>query len=148
MRSVAKAIDAEPARISGFAIGPITDQSRTKQRRDGDVIVMVRQMKTESCIGCSEFRIATVNGVAGKARSIAQIFPVRSTISALAIGPAKPRNTNTIANFEFRICFFSDLFDVADDLVAWYQRQFGIRQLAIDHVKIGPAHRTSRDSHE
>jgi hypothetical protein len=57
-------------------------------------------MKTESCIGDSKFRITAINGIAGKSRSIAQIFPVRSTISALAIGPAEPRNTDAISDRE------------------------------------------------
>jgi hypothetical protein len=33
-------------------------------------------------------------------------------------------------------------------LVTWYKREFWIRQFAIDHVKIGPAHRARRDSHK
>ena len=148
MRGITKAINAESARISGFAIGTITDQPRAKQRRNLDIIVTVRQMKTESCIGDSEFRITAIDGVAGETRSIAQIFPVRSTIGAFAIGPAKPRNADTVANFEFRIYFFSDLFDIANNLVTWYERQFWIRQFAIDHVKIGPAHRARNDSHK
>src|SRR6266487_4725168 len=127
MRSVTKAINPKPARIPGFAIGAIANQPRAKQRRNIDIIVTVRQMKTESSIGGSEFRITTINGIAGKARLIAQIFPVRSTKSAFAIGPTKPGNANTVANLKFRIYFFSDLFHMANNLVTWYQRQFWVR---------------------
>src|SRR6185437_513404 len=110
MRGVTKAINAKPARIPCFAIGAIADQPRTKQRRNLDIIIAVGQMKTESSIGDSEFRITTINCIPGKARLVAQILPVRSTKSALAIGPAKPRNTDTVANLKFRIYVFSDLF--------------------------------------
>ena len=75
--------------------------TRTKKRRNLDIIVAGRQMKTESTIGEGEFRVTTINGIAGKARLIAQIFPVRSTKNAFAIGPAEPRNANTVANLEF-----------------------------------------------
>src|SRR4029077_7520869 len=126
MRGVTKAINAKPARIPCFAIGAITDQPGAKQRRNLDIIVVVRQMKTESSVGDSEFRITTVNGIAGKARLIAQIFPVRSTKSAFAIRPAKPRNTDTVANFKFRTYFFSDLFHTSNNLVTWYERPFWI----------------------
>ena len=71
MRGVTKAINAEFMRISGFAIGTITDQPRAKQRRNLDIIVTVRQMKTEPCICDSEFRITAVDGIAGEASSIA-----------------------------------------------------------------------------
>src|SRR4029453_10149077 len=101
MRGITEAIDAESARISGFAVGTITDQSRTKQRRNFEISVAVRQMKTESCIGNGELSVTAMDGVAGETRSIAQIFPVRSTKHTFAIGPAKPRNADTVANFKF-----------------------------------------------
>jgi hypothetical protein len=105
-------------------------------------------MKTESRIGDGELGITAINGIASKARSIAQIFTVRSTINAFTIGPAKPRNANTVANFKFRIYVFANLFHIANDLVTWYERQFWIRQFAINHMKIGSAHRACCDSHK
>jgi hypothetical protein len=57
-------------------------------------------METESCIGDNEFRGAAINRVAGKARSIAQIFTVRSTINAFAIGPTEPWNADAISDRE------------------------------------------------
>jgi hypothetical protein len=35
--------------------------------------------------------------------------------------------------------------DVADDLVAWHERQFGLRQLAIHDVQVGAAHGAGAD---
>jgi len=84
-------------------------------------------MKTESRIRHGKLGVTTIDGIAGKARSIAQILPLRSTKSAFAIGPTKPGNANAIANFKLRIYFFSNLFHMANNLVTWYERQFGIR---------------------
>jgi hypothetical protein len=84
-------------------------------------------MKTESSIGDSKLGIAAIDGVTGEARSIAQILTVRSAISAFTIGPAEPRNANTVANFKSRIYVRSDLFNAANNLVTWYERQFWIR---------------------
>jgi hypothetical protein len=35
--------------------------------------------------------------------------------------------------------------NAADNLMPGYERQSGVGKLAVDHVKIGPAHRTGRD---
>jgi len=105
-------------------------------------------MKTESGIGHSELGVTPVDGIASETRVIAQIFPTRAAISALTIGPAKPRNAYAVANFEFRIYFFSNPFDAGNDLVTWYERQLWIRQFTIGHVKVCPAHRARSDSHE
>src|SRR4029450_5767408 len=127
MCSVTKAINAKPARIPGFAIGSITNQPRAKQRCNIDIIVAVRQMKTESSIGNSKLGITAIDGVTGEPRPVAQIFPVRSTISAVAVGPTKPRNADAISDRKFRI-FLTDFFDTANNLVAWYERQFWVAQ--------------------
>jgi hypothetical protein len=83
-------------------------------------------MKTISSIGNNKLGIAAIDGVPGETRVIAQIFPVRSTVNAVAIRPPKPWNANTVANFKSRIDFFSDLFNAANYLVTWYERQFWI----------------------
>jgi hypothetical protein len=105
-------------------------------------------MKTESIISNSKFAVATVDGVTSKARSIAKVFPFRSTINAFAVGPSKPRNTNTVTNLKFRTDSFPDLFNTTNNLVAQYKRQLGIRQFAIDHVEICPAHCAGNNSHK
>src|SRR6266446_1245340 len=53
-----------------------------------------------------------------------------------------------MSNVECRRNSRADLLDVADDLVPGNQWQLRIRQLAIDHVKIGPANCARSDSHE
>ena len=71
MRGVTKAVNAELMPFSGLAVGTITDQPGTKQRRNLNIIVTVRQMKTEPFICDSEFRITAVDGIPGEASSIA-----------------------------------------------------------------------------
>src|SRR5215813_11971029 len=105
-------------------------------------------MKTESSICNGKLGIPAVDGITGETRSIAQIFPVRSTVGAFAIGPAKPRDADTLANFKLRIYFCSNFFDIANNLMAKYEWQLWIRQFAIGYMKIGPAHCARCDSHE
>ncbi len=76
MRRVAKTINAEPPRVPRFAIGAITDQAGAKQRRNLDIIVTVRQMEAEPCIGDSEFSVTAVYGVASETCVVAEILPV------------------------------------------------------------------------
>jgi hypothetical protein len=105
-------------------------------------------METESSISSSKFGVAAINGVTGKTRAVAKVFPIRATINALPVGPSKPRNANTVTNIKFRTDSFSDLFDTPNNLVTQYERQFGIRQFTINHVKIRPADRTGNNSHK
>src|SRR5262245_52282189 len=98
MRGVAKAIHTKASRIARFAIGTVTDQSRAKQRCNLDVVVTLRQMKTVSRIRDSDLGVTTVECVTGKARVVAKIFSARSAIRAVAIGPAKPRDSNAVAD--------------------------------------------------
>src|SRR6266478_8991823 len=112
-------------------------------------------MKTKSDVHNDELAVTAVNGVAGKARPVTKIFAVGSTISTFAVGPAEPRNSDAITNFElrsadrrFRSGAFANFFDTADNLVPQDQRQFRIRQFAIDDVKIGPANRARAHTNE
>ena len=147
MRGVAKAIHAKAPRIARFAIGSITDQSRAKQRCNLDVVVTLRQMKTVSRIRDGELGVTAIDGVTGEARVIAKILSAGSAIRAIAIGPAKPRDSHAISDCEVRI-FFADFFDLSDNLMTENQRQFRIGQFAIDNVKVSAANRAGADAHE
>jgi hypothetical protein len=112
-------------------------------------------MKTKSCVRDKKLAVTAVDGVAGKARPVAKIFAVGSTINTFAVGPAEPRNADAITDFELRsadrgvrIGAFANLFDTTDNLVPQDQRQFRIRQFAIDDVKIGPANRARTHTNE
>jgi hypothetical protein len=162
MRSIAKTINTHATSIARFAIGPITDQSRAKQRRNFDVVVTLRQMKAVSCIRNGELGVTAIEGVTGKARVIAKVLPAGSAIRAIAIGPAKPRDSHAIADCEggSGLCAatvrtlrslphsFADFFDSSDNLVPENQWQLRIGQFAVDHVEVGAANRAAADPHE
>src|ERR1043166_4235162 len=93
-------------------------------------------METKSRIGDGEPGVATIDGVAGEARAVAKIFAIRSTISAFAVRPAKPRNADGLAHGK-SLDAFADLFDAADDLVPGNERQFRIRQFTIEEIGEG-----------
>src|SRR5436305_9410143 len=105
-------------------------------------------MKTKSRISHGELGIAAVDRVTGETCAVAKILPIRTTIDTFPIGPAQPGDADTIADLEFRICSFGDLFDPSDDLMSENQRQFRVGQLTIDDVKIGPANCACRNTHE
>ena len=112
-------------------------------------------MKTKSRVRDNKLTVTAVDGVAGKARAVAKIFAVGPTINTFAVGPAEPRNADAITDFElqsadrgWRIGAFANLFDTTDNLVPQDQRQFRIRQFAIDDMKIGPANRARAHTNE
>src|SRR6266513_4557820 len=138
MRGIAEPVNAETSRIARFAIGAVTDQSRAKQRCNFDVVVTLRQMETVSRIRDGELGVTAIDGATGKAGIIAKILSAGSAIRAIAVGPAKPRDSHPISDCEVRISF-ADFFDSSDNLVTENQRQFRIGQFAIDHVKVSAA---------
>src|SRR5262245_61218225 len=98
MCGVAESVNTKTPSIARFAIGSVTDQPRAKQRCNLAVVVTVRQMKTVSRIRDGELGITAINCVAGETRVIAKIFSAGSAIRAIAISPAKPRDSHTIAD--------------------------------------------------
>src|SRR5213076_2197244 len=104
-------------------------------------------MKTVARIGNGELGVTAIDGVTGKAGIIAKILSAGSTIRAIAIGPAKPRDSNASPDYVVRI-FFADFFNSSDNLVTENQRQFRIGQFPIDHVKVSAANRARADAHE
>jgi hypothetical protein len=65
----------------------------------------------------------------------------------LAIGPAKPRDADTLTDRK-SLHSFADLFHVADDLMTGNKRQFRIGQLAIDDVKVSATNRARGNTNE
>src|SRR5205823_535131 len=133
---IAKSINSEPARIAGFAVRSITDQAGAKKRCAFDVIIVIRQMKTESRIGDGELGVTAVDGVTSETRVIAQILPARSAVSTFTIGPAEPWNADTISDLECGSglsaatvgtlrslpLLHANGFDMPDNLMPWNQR--------------------------
>src|SRR6266487_6582487 len=110
MRGVAESVNPKLPRIPRFAIRSVTDQSRAKQRCNFDIIVTLRQMETVSRIRDGELGVTAVDGVTGKACVIAKILSAGSAIRAIAVGPAKPRDSHAVSDCEVGI-FFADFFD-------------------------------------
>src|SRR5438046_10743058 len=121
MRGIPKSINAKPARVASLSIRTIAKHAGAEQRRNIDIVVLLGQMKTKSRVRDNELAVTAVHGIAGKARTVAKIFAVGSTVNAVAVGPAEPRNPDAIADRKFfDAC--SDLFDTPDDLMAGTQR--------------------------
>src|SRR5436189_4459305 len=116
MRGIAKAVNAEPVRVTGLSIRTIAKHSRAKKRRNIDVAILLRQSKTKSRISDRELRVTAIDRVAGKLCAIAKIFAVRSTINAVTVSPAEPRNADSVADGQ-SFDTSTDHFDQTDDLV-------------------------------
>jgi hypothetical protein len=94
-----------------------------------------------------EFGVTPIQRVTCEASSLAEIFSTRSAVSALTTGPSQPRDSDAVANVKTLHSFAKPL-DSADNFMAGNQGKFGLGQLAIDNVQIGPAYRTRSDAHE
>ncbi len=148
MRSVAKPVNAQTASLPGFAITAITNETGAKERRCLHIAVSIRQVKAKPCVGGCILGVTAIDGVTGETRVVAEIFPMRSAVRALAIGPAQPGNAHAIANLKFWIRLLADLLNTPYDLVAGDQRQLRFGQLAINHVKICATHGAGRNPHQ
>src|SRR6266581_1630361 len=134
-------------RVACFTIRAVAEHSGTKERRNINIVVFVRQTKTKSRVDDGEIGVTTVNGIAGEPRAIAKILARRSTITAFAAGPGEPGDADALANGK-SLDAFADLFEAADDLVAGNERQFRIRQFTIDHMKVGATNRACFNADE
>jgi hypothetical protein len=119
-------------------------------------------MKTVSRVSDGELGVTAVNRVTGKARVIAKILSAGAAIRTIAIGPAKPRNSDAISDSKdgsglsgatvdmLRSVprFFADFFNLSDNLVTENQRQLRIGQFAVCDVKVSAANRAGPDAHE
>src|SRR5436305_6056957 len=104
-------------------------------------------MKPVPRIGNGQLGVTAVDRVTGKAAVIAKVLSAGSAIRAIAVGPAKPRDSHAISDCEVRV-YITDLFHAADNLVTENQRQFRIGQFTIDYMKVSAANCAGPDSHE
>ena len=140
VRRGAKPVQSEPPRLSSHAQRAVPNQPRAQQWRSLDVAIPRRHRKTESLIGQCEFAVAAIDVVTGEARLRAQIFAPRSTEFAHTAGPTKPRHANPVADLK-SLHISTECSHAANDLVARYQWQFRLRQLAVHHVQVSATHR-------
>src|SRR5204863_7159738 len=105
MRGIPKSITAKPARVASLSIRTIAKHAGAEQRRNIDIVVLLGQMKTKSRVRDNELAITADDGIAGKARPVARIFAVGSTVNALAVDPAEPLTPDAIARLTiFQTC--------------------------------------------
>jgi hypothetical protein len=122
---------AEPQRA-------IANDARAEQRR----CILVRKDRWDR-VGESRgddgiLRIPAIDLIAGKPRSLAQVFPPACTEFTLFAGPLKPGYPDTIP--------FSEVKDVpsyldhgSDGLMAGNQREYDAGQLAFHNMQVRPA---------
>ena len=59
-----------------------------------EIVELRRNRKTKVGAGECVFRIASIHGVAGEGGEVAQVFHIATAVSAGAVGPAEPGNTD------------------------------------------------------
>ena len=138
VRSGAETENAEACGVAGHAQRAIADQPRAHPRRELGIGVSAGQRERVACVGDGVFRVAAVDRVAGEARRVAEVFASARAIRAHTTGVAEPRHADAHADAK-RCHAGAQRRHDTDNLVAGYQRQLGIGQLAIDDVQIGAA---------
>ncbi len=134
----AEAIDAQAFAVAGFDQAAIADQPGAKQRRGFGVAIDIGDGQAEALVGDGVLGVTAVDGVAGKLGIVAEIFLAILAIRTSAAGPAQPGDADAVADFKLNDAI-APLRHFADDLMAEDERQFGLRQFAVDNVQIGAA---------
>src|ERR1700752_3416706 len=75
---------------------------------------------------------------------IAQVFAALATVWTVTAGLAEPRNADTHTD-DKRINVSAYCVNPTDNLVTRHDRKLGVRQFAIDHMKIGATDTASGD---
>ena len=138
MSGGAEAVDAEPLRVARGSEGPVSNQAGTEQGRRLDVGDAGRKRETESLIRHRVLGVAAIHLVAGEAGPVAEVLPSRAAVHTCSAGPGQPGDAHAVAGPE-PVGAGSGPNDRGHDLVAKYKREFGIGQLAVSHVQVGPA---------
>jgi hypothetical protein len=118
------------------------DDPGAEERRGVEIVEIFRKRCNEIVASQCEFRVATVNRIAGEGRFVAEILAAQAAITAGAIGAADPRNAHASAHRKLRCGSAGDL---SDDLVTRNQRPASYWQFPFDNVQIGPADATGPD---
>src|SRR5215469_1582954 len=137
----AKAVDPDGLRLARHAQGAVADQSGAHQRRGLDISIAPVDRKAIPLIGNGELGITPVDLIPGEPGAIAQILTSASAIFANPASPAEPRHSDPVAGYK-AVGRLTLLDHNADDFMPGDKRQFGINELAVDDMQIGPAHRT------
>ena len=101
----------------------------------------MRHPETEPGIRHGTFGVATIEVIAGELGAIAKIFASRIAVGTMAAGSTEPWNSDPLTQLEVDNLVAERRY-VADNLVAWNEREFRIRQFSVNHVEISAANRT------
>lgn len=91
--------------------------------------------------------VTAVHGITREGWVVAKIFRAAPTEFAIAIGVVQPGNSDARADGK-PACARSQLFNEADDLVAWNDRRFLRDQFPFNDMEIGAADTTKGDAHQ
>src|SRR3954465_2080966 len=142
VRCGAEAVDPDPPGDLRLAREPQrteADQPGTEQWCGVRVVVLADNRKAVSRVGDAELGVSAIDVVAGEARAIAQILAAGRAVRAFTARPTQPWDADAIARSKSRVAGCLD--DGSHDLVAKYQWQLRLRELAVDDVQVGPADR-------
>jgi len=146
-----------------------SDDASAEQRSGMEIVQLRRNRKTKVGTGERVFGIASVHGIAGKRREVAQVFHIAATVGAGAVDAAEPGNTDA-ATFRYvagqilissrRAAFSLDRQaacptrsnlsgnDFADDLVSRDDARIARRQFTLYDVQVGAADAASEDTQQ
>src|SRR5260370_24080585 len=140
VRRRAEAIEAQPSASLQLAMAETTesDDPSAQQRRCLLIGKLVRNRVDEILRRDYILGVASVDGIAGELRMLAQVLFTGATIFATAVGTIQPRNADARPK---RVSSGAGaaLFDYADGLMARRNRGPARSQLAFDDVQVRPA---------
>src|SRR6185437_7410658 len=131
----AKAVEAEVRAHAGRAVCTVADQPRAKEWRKLRGGSVVGQRQAETSVRQHLFCIAAVDGVAGEARVLAQVFLTGLAVAAETAGVRQPGDSDAVAHAEARDRR-ADLADAAHDLVTGDDGIVDVGQLSVQKVQV------------
>ena len=107
------------------------------------VVQTSRQGKYEVRADKGILGIASIDGIAGESRAIAQIFHVVIAVPAIAVHASQPRNADTRSERELRCGAFEYL---PHDLMTRNELRFKRRELSFHDVQVRATNAASNDA--
>jgi len=146
MRRGTEAVQPETLAVTGLDQRTPADQPGAEQRCQRHGVALLAEGKGEAGIGHHVFGIAAGPRVTGELRRVAEVFLGVLAVAAGAAGVPQPGNADPLARLEAGHALAQGI-DPPDDLVAGNDRQWRLRQFAVDHVQIGAADATGQHPH-
>src|SRR5581483_419049 len=145
--SRAEAVEPQTSGITSELQRAIADEAGAQERRGLQIGIAGWQREAESRVGDGVLGVAAVDVISGEAGAVAQVLAIGKAEAAVSAGPAQPGNAYAIADREAAHAM-ADLGHLPGDLMAQYQRQLRIGQLAVEDVEVGAAHGAGPSSYQ